>query len=176
MYVKQRASYVRIKAILKSRKFVYVMIVVMIPGISAVAYSLINSSVQRSEPDNIPYGSITEALKDRIGPDLTRQYEGYYSALNLYQRDEFIQAGNVVEGLLKTGVGTELEPGVYALAYNIYIKQNQLENAKNTVIEYQKTESYSNLADETKKSWIDTLTALNKGEVPSDSSGSESDE
>lgn len=152
------------------------LVVLLLAGLSAVLYSLNSKSTQRSETDEASYSSINEALKSGIKPDLSRQYEGYYSALRLYQRGEFSQAAIELEELLKTGLNTELEPGVYALAYNTYIKLNKLENAKKIVLEYKKTKSYSNLDDGTKKSWEDTLAQLNRGEAPSDTTGGEGNE
>jgi len=166
-----------ISKLIKNRKVVAVTLAtLLLVGISIVVYSLNRKSSQSSEPSGVSYGTISEALKSSIKPDLAKQYDAYYSALNLYQRGDIDRAGEAVEDLLKNGIEAELEPGVYALAYNIYIKQNQLEKAKSAILEYQKTKSYSTLSEETKKSWTDTLDSLNNGVVPSDPGASKSND
>ena len=159
----------------KKKVLLIILSIFIVVGLAIIV--VIQTSTKNPEVKVESYKNIEDAIKSQIEPKRLESLEAYDQALKLYRDEDYSGAAKALEAKLKEGNNdSDIQPSYYALIYNCYLKLSQLENAKNTVIEYQKTESYSNLADETKKSWIDTLTALNKGEVPSDSSGSESDE
>lgn len=139
-------------------------------------YSDKNVKKENINSEKKSYKTIEEAIGSQVDQSLANDIRNENAASKLYRDGDYKGASDYLEKILKDKVHPEVEPSIYSLLYNAYLRQDLLQQSKETIIRFMSTKSYEALSPSVKNQWEYQLDQINKGVKPVPDKGEPADE